>query len=155
MRGLNVAAVWAIESKLGRKMDWRDAVVTTWGGLRGAVGLALALIVFYDDMAICVRVRDRVLFHCSGIVILTVVVNSMTMRKVIGLLGINEETEEKALMQRQDDTEEALKSRLDGYHSQTVPILAHYEPSGAVYRIDANQAPPSVWASIAESLKMC
>jgi adenylate kinase len=37
-----------------------------------------------------------------------------------------------ALMQRADDTEEALTKRLQGYHSQTVPILAHYEPMGVV-----------------------
>ena len=40
-------------------------------------------------------------FLGSGIVLLTVVVNSMTMRKLIALLRINEDTEEKALMQRQ------------------------------------------------------
>ena len=45
-------------------------------------------------------------------------------------------------MQRADDTEEALGRRLKGYHAQTVPILAHYEPTGVVTKIDANQAPP-------------
>merc|ERR1719238_805447 len=44
------------------------------------------------------------------------------------------------LMQRADDTEEALKSRLDGYHKQTVPILAHYEPTGVVSCVNANVA---------------
>ena len=51
-------------------------------------------------------------------------------------------------MQRADDTEEALKSRLEGYHSQTVPILAHYKPTGVVQMIDANKAPPDVWTDI-------
>ena len=101
VRGSIVSLVWLAESALGRKMDWRDAVVTTWGGLRGAVGLALAMIVYYDTTSICQHVRDVVLFHTSGIVVLTVVVNSMSMKKVIALLGINEETPEKALMQRQ------------------------------------------------------
>ena len=41
------------------------------------------------------------------------------------------------LMQRKDDTEEALKSRLEAYHSQTVPILAHYGPAGIVTKVDA------------------
>ena len=41
------------------------------------------------------------------------------------------------LMQRKDDTEEALKSRLEAYHSQTVPILAHYGPAGVVKKVDA------------------
>jgi adenylate kinase family enzyme len=42
------------------------------------------------------------------------------------------------LMQRKDDTEEALKSRLEAYHSQTVPILAHYGPAGIVTKVDAD-----------------
>ena len=33
-------------------------------------------------------------------------------------------------MQRADDTAEALKQRLKGYHEQTVPILAHYRGAG-------------------------
>ena len=64
---------------------------------------------------------------------------------------LDDETGE-ALMQRADDTEEALKTRLSAYHEQTVPILAHYEPSGAVKRVDANKAPAEVWAAIESSL---
>ena len=52
---------------------------------------------------------------------------------------LDDETGE-ALMQRADDTEEALAKRLSGYHAQTVPILEHYEPHGIVRRIDANDA---------------
>lgn len=65
---------------------------------------------------------------------------------------LDDETGE-ALMQRADDTEEALTKRLQGYHDQTVPILAHYEPNGVVARVDANVAPPEVWGSIDEVLK--
>lgn len=50
------------------------------------------------------------------------------------------------LMQRADDTEGALKSRLEGYHAQTVPILQHY--AGAVRRVNANQAMEAVWTEI-------
>eukprot|EP00931_Biecheleriopsis_adriatica_P071001 TRINITY_DN4484_c0_g1_i1.p1 TRINITY_DN4484_c0_g1~~TRINITY_DN4484_c0_g1_i1.p1 ORF type:complete len:308 (-),score=57.96 TRINITY_DN4484_c0_g1_i1:15-896(-) len=49
------------------------------------------------------------------------------------------------LMQRADDTEEALKSRLASYHAETVPILRHYEPSGCVHRVDANVLPDEMW----------
>lgn len=57
-----------------------------------------------------------------------------------------------ALMQRADDTEEALTKRLQGYHEQTVPILAHYEPAGVVSRVDANTKPDEVWGSIEKAL---
>ena len=58
---------------------------------------------------------------------------------------LDDETGE-ALMQRADDTEEALKTRLAGYHAQTVPILEHY--STVVSRVDANQGLDEVWAAI-------
>ena len=45
----------------------------------------------------------------------------------------------EALEQRADDQPEALKDRLKGYHSQTVPILEHYEPRGVTVRVDANR----------------
>merc|ERR1711937_810566 len=61
---------------------------------------------------------------------------------------LDDETGEP-LMQRADDTEEALTKRLKGYHEQTVPILEHYAPAGVVSKVDANKAPDEVWADIA------
>ena len=60
---------------------------------------------------------------------------------------LDDETGE-ALMQRADDTEEALGKRLQGYHAQTVPILDHYGPAGVVKKVDANIKPDAVWTSI-------
>mmetsp|Transcript_3472 Transcript_3472/g.8590 ORF Transcript_3472/g.8590 Transcript_3472/m.8590 type:complete len:266 (+) Transcript_3472:91-888(+) len=43
------------------------------------------------------------------------------------------------LIQRADDTAEALQKRLQGYQEQTVPVLEHYRPAGVVKMVDANQ----------------
>ena len=64
---------------------------------------------------------------------------------------LDDETGEP-LMQRADDTEEALVKRLQGYHAQTVPILAHYGPAGVVQRVDANMKPEAVWSGVAKVL---
>jgi len=64
---------------------------------------------------------------------------------------LDDETGEP-LMQRADDTEEALGSRLESYHAQTVPILDHYAPTGVVSKVDANVAPDAVWESIEKAL---
>merc|ERR1740115_564159 len=64
---------------------------------------------------------------------------------------LDDETGEP-LMQRADDTEEALGKRLEGYHAQTVPILDHYSPAGVVSKVDANKAPEAVWDSVAAAL---
>jgi adenylate kinase len=52
------------------------------------------------------------------------------------------------LMQRADDTEEALAKRLKGYHEQTVPILEHYQPQGIVVKVNANQDMDTIWNAI-------
>merc|ERR1712217_735380 len=50
------------------------------------------------------------------------------------------------LMQRPDDTAEALVNRLQGYHNETEPILARYK--SVAHRIEANQQMDKVWADI-------
>merc|ERR1719313_3197283 len=60
---------------------------------------------------------------------------------------LDDETGEP-LMQRADDTEEALGKRLESYHAQTVPILDHYSPNGVVSVVDANVKPDEVWTKI-------
>ena len=54
--------------------SWRAGLVATWGGLRGAVGLALALIVEQEGHV----VGKKFLFMMSGIAFLTLVVNGST-----------------------------------------------------------------------------
>jgi len=58
------------------------------------------------------------------------------------------------LMQRADDTAAALKNRLHGYHTQTMPILDHYAPHGIVKRVDANQPMAKVWEQVKSALKV-
>mmetsp|Transcript_21924 Transcript_21924/g.35153 ORF Transcript_21924/g.35153 Transcript_21924/m.35153 type:complete len:322 (-) Transcript_21924:210-1175(-) len=49
------------------------------------------------------------------------------------------------LFQRPDDTAEALIKRLDGYNSQTLPILDHYKPKGIVKTVDGGRHIDGVW----------
>ena len=49
--------------------------------------------------------------------------------------GVCPECGEK-IVQRNDDTEEKVRTRNSAYEQQTFPILAHYEPSGVVDRVD-------------------
>ena len=56
------------------------------------------------------------------------------------------------LMQRPDDTSEALVKRLQSYHKDTVPILNHYRPHGIVRAVNANQGMEGVWEEILAAL---
>jgi adenylate kinase len=57
------------------------------------------------------------------------------------------------LMQRKDDTADALVKRLKGYHGETVPILSHYRPNGVVRAVNANQGMDGVWGEILAALQ--
>merc|ERR1719221_459218 len=60
----------------------------------------------------------------------------------------------EALMQRPDDTEEALPKRLKAYHTETEPILGHYgKVEGCtVSKVNANQGMEEVWADTEKAL---
>lgn len=62
----------------------------------------------------------------------------------------------EALMQRPDDTKEALPKRLDAYHAETKPILGHYSANSSckVVKVDAGQTPAKVWVDTAQALGM-
>jgi adenylate kinase len=42
-----------------------------------------------------------------------------------------------AFKRRADDTAETVRARLEAYHAQTAPLIAHYEGKGVLQRIDA------------------
>ena len=51
---------------------------------------------------------------------------------------------EGKLVQRKDDTEEAIRKRLDYYHQWTTPILPIYEQKGLLRRVDGVGTPDEV-----------
>lgn len=60
----------------------------------------------------------------------------------------------EALMQRPDDTKEALPKRLEAYHAETEPVLGHYRGVARcrVALVNANQAPEDVWKDTEKEL---
>jgi adenylate kinase len=52
------------------------------------------------------------------------------------------------LTQRKDDNEETVKTRLQVFKETIDPVLAHYEASGRLARIDASKEPESVFAAL-------
>lgn len=52
------------------------------------------------------------------------------------------------VVQRKDDTEEAVRTRLSAYHAQTAPIIPFYKAKGLVKTVDGVGAPDEVTARI-------
>lgn len=59
-----------------------------------------------------------------------------------------------ALIQRADDTPEAINRRLDLYFQQTEPLLAYYEARGLLKRVDGDRTIDSVTDQIAAAIAL-
>lgn len=77
IRALTVLILKIPLSRTGYGLNGRQATVLVYGGLRGAVGLALALTVLRDP-ALEEEIGDKFVFHMSGIAFLTLLINGST-----------------------------------------------------------------------------
>lgn len=74
---------------LGTKVSTPYKTVMLWGGLRGAVSLALALAVTEQD-AVPEAARQFIAVVTTGYVLSTLFINGMTLRPLIRVLGLNQ-----------------------------------------------------------------
>ena len=84
-RYLMILILFPLLNMSGYTIDRKDAVILAYGGLRGAIGLCLALMVVTDNYPD--RFKDLVLFNLIGMIILTVLVNGLTMKYLMDLIG--------------------------------------------------------------------
>jgi len=58
----------------------------------------------------------------------------------------------KPLYQRDDDRPETIRTRLDVYHDQTVPVVGRYDEAGLLHRFDGTRDPEEVHTHIRKTL---
>jgi CPA1 family monovalent cation:H+ antiporter len=75
-------------ARLSPKVDTPYRLAILWGGLRGAVTLALALSVT-ESFGVPAEVKRQVGVVAVGFTLFTLVVQGITLRRVIGLLGLD------------------------------------------------------------------
>jgi adenylate kinase len=56
------------------------------------------------------------------------------------------------LIQRDDDTEETARERINVYEENTEPVIDHYESEGELARIDGEQTPDEVWEDVRDAI---
>ncbi|CAM9911883.1 unnamed protein product, partial [Chrysoparadoxa australica] len=88
VRAVNVIVCSPFLIMGGYGMDWKSLAVLAFAGLRGAVGLTLALIVAEDDDIDRVT-RERILFYMAGIAALTLVVNGTLTKPLLHYLEMD------------------------------------------------------------------
>lgn len=77
---------------LGYGVTWKEAIILVYGGLRGAVGLAMGLIVEHNEY-VDPKIASMVAFHTSGIVILTLLINGSTVERLYKTLHLYQEND--------------------------------------------------------------
>jgi NhaP-type Na+/H+ or K+/H+ antiporter len=97
VRAITISTFFPIMKKAGYGIDKKNAYVLWWGALRGAIGLALALIVAGETL-IPEEIRQQFLFFTAGIVTLTLLVNATTIGYLVKSLGLTKLAPAKALM---------------------------------------------------------
>jgi CPA1 family monovalent cation:H+ antiporter len=90
-RALSVFGAMPLLKRLVEAVDSRYQAVMFWGGLRGAVGLALALTVVTTD-GIPLEIQQIVLTLTAGVVLFTLLVNALTIEPLIVMLGLSRPT---------------------------------------------------------------
>lgn len=56
------------------------------------------------------------------------------------------------LVQREDDNEDIVQSRLNTYHEQTEPLVRYYEEKGILTAIDGTRTPEEIYSKIKQTL---
>ncbi len=94
------------ESQIARRGTWKGRMVVGWAGLRGAVSLAAALALPADFPA-----RDQILFITFVVILVTLVLQGLTLPAVIRWSGVHDDGEEarEELLARRRATEAALE----------------------------------------------
>lgn len=97
IRLLLIIMFYPLMKKIGYGLPKKDAYVLWYGALRGAIGLALALIVA-GEPNIPEEIRNQFLFYTAGIVTLTLLVNATTIKFLVNGLGLTDIPPVKAMM---------------------------------------------------------
>ncbi len=108
---------------IGQRVGRRYKAVMCWGGLRGAVSLALALAVT-EHQAVDPDARNFIAVVTTGFVLATLFVNGTTLRSLIRVLGLNQLSAVESTMRNQ-----ALTVALEDLQERTAQI-AHDDDIG-------------------------
>ena len=92
VRAAVVTILSPLLTKTGYGLSFGDGVLLVHGGLRGSVGLALAIIV---KLEIGGDIGNKFITFVSGIVVLTLILNGTTIQKLLSLLGMDKMSSSK------------------------------------------------------------
>ncbi|MCU1392021.1 MAG: hypothetical protein JWM34_449 [Ilumatobacteraceae bacterium] len=137
-------------------IGWRETLVVWWSGMRGVATVALALAIPATvDGGGAFPARDRILFIAFSVVLVTLVLQGLTLPFLVGALGVragpaDQDAEESELIER---TASAASRRLDAIRVRSVlasPVRDRLTalPVDLVIRLRSAYADPAAAAAV-------
>ena len=87
IRFIMIGLFYPMMKRMGYGLNKRESIILTWGGLRGALAMTLALMVSYTP-SIPEVIREQILFYTAATVTLTLTINATTMRWLLNKMGL-------------------------------------------------------------------
>lgn len=163
-RYITIGILYPVLSRIGVGCTLKDCHFMSWTGFRGAVAIALSLIVQDDNLEKWIprQDRDRVFFFVGGIAALTLIINASTSQLILELAGLHTNSNpDKPLVMKQIN--DRLKERLeeDVKHIQQSLRIASQEeiykyntlltlPSESVHNVMLNLSQHGLEAGLAQ-----
>ena len=90
IRCANMALLLPLLKRTGLQCTTEDAVFMSWAGLRGALAVALSLVVYghNEELGMSTGDADKVFFYAGAVATLTLIVNATTAQAVLWRLGL-------------------------------------------------------------------
>lgn len=118
IRMVMVGLLWIPLNNSGHPLTFQEGAVMVWSGMRGAVGLLMAVVAdqnrFIDD-----RARTLIIFHAGGMAAIMQLINGPLTPKVLQLCGLMDSTDKATIIadvqQRvANRTKEQMRKDLEG-----------------------------------------
>lgn len=112
IRAVTVTMLYPFISTIGHRCTKTEAIFMSWAGLRGALGMALSLLVKNNCPDKMQDETSRLFFYVGGIASLTLIINAPTSKSLLYKLGLlGNDTAEKMLVT--DQIKKKLRKKMD------------------------------------------
>jgi NhaP-type Na+/H+ or K+/H+ antiporter len=92
LRGSIIFGLRPLMNLCGQTVTVQECIVCTWAGLRGSVGLVLAIVMDLEPR-VSKEIGSKVLFHVGGIAMMTIILNATTCAPLLRYMGLTKTPE--------------------------------------------------------------
>eukprot|EP00419_Tripos_fusus_P079779 CAMPEP_0172937368 /NCGR_PEP_ID=MMETSP1075-20121228/222487_1 /TAXON_ID=2916 /ORGANISM="Ceratium fusus, Strain PA161109" /LENGTH=678 /DNA_ID=CAMNT_0013798743 /DNA_START=18 /DNA_END=2054 /DNA_ORIENTATION=- len=127
IRGVVFIFFWPSLNCVGNRVHWQEVAVMIWSGLRGAVGLTLAIVADCNMARVSeheTKEGSQIMFLVGGTAMLTIIINATLAGPLLRCLGFTDATEieQEIVAHTAADADAKVRSHLDELLSRSEDI---------------------------------